>query len=93
MPTGDPYVEGNPARWRRHARSTVVPNNREILRVLNANGHLLTNEEKQTVALYSLHVDQFENRHVLGDWTAGAQRFPSQMEHVLKDEPAQEDRT
>jgi hypothetical protein len=92
-PSGDPYVEGNPPLWRRHARSTVVPNNREILRILNANQHLLTDGEKQTVALYTLHVEEFESRHVLGDWSTGTQIFPPAMAHILTDEPVREDET
>jgi hypothetical protein len=82
-PTGDPYVMGNPELWQKHALTTIIPNNREIQRVLNANRHLLTDAEKQTVALFNLHIEQFERRHVLGDWTAGTERFPDAMQTVL----------
>lgn len=85
-PVGDPYRQGNPALWRRHARATIVPNNRKILRVLEANRHLLTRDEQETLAVYRLHVDQFEGRHVLEDFTTGMERFPEAIERILLDE-------
>lgn len=85
-PSGDPYEQGDPTLWRRHARSTVVPNNRKILRLLEGNRTLLTAGEKSTLAVYSLHVDHFERRHVLDDFTTGTERFPGAMEQILTDE-------
>ncbi|MFC4859204.1 hypothetical protein [Actinophytocola glycyrrhizae] len=85
-PVGDPYRHGNPALWRRHARATIVPNNRKILRVLEANRHLLTRDEQEILAVYRLHVDQFEGRHVLEDFTTGTERFPEAIERILLDE-------
>lgn len=86
-PTGDPYVTGNPELWQVHARSTIIPNNRKIQGILKANRHLLTQSEKRTAALFDLHVEQFENRHVLGDWTAGTERYPAAMQTMLEDSP------
>lgn len=82
-PVGDPYRQGNPALWRRHARATIVPNNREILRMLEANRYLLSRGEQETLAIYKLHVEQFENRHVLDDFTTGTERFPEAIEGIL----------
>jgi hypothetical protein len=75
-PVGDPYRDGNPALWCRHARATIIPNNRKILQVLEANRHLLTRDEQETLAVYRLHVEQFEDRHILDDFTTGTERFP-----------------
>ncbi|WP_328542611.1 hypothetical protein OHT17_32215 [Streptomyces sp. NBC_00371] len=85
-PVGDPYQQGDPILWLRHARSTIVPNNRRVLRILDANRHLLTLEEQQTLAIYRLHVEQFENRHVLDDFTTGTERFPEAIQNVFLDE-------
>jgi hypothetical protein len=82
-PVGDPYRGGNPRLWRRYARATIVPNNRKILQVLEANRRLLTRNEQETLAIYQLHVEQFEARHVLNDFTAGTERFPEAMERIL----------
>lgn len=85
-PIGDPYADGNPALWKRDARSTIVPNNKLILRVIEVNRHLLSEDEKYTLAAFSLHVDHFEARQILDDWTAGSERFPAEMEHILRDD-------
>lgn len=85
-PVGDPYRDGNPALWRRHARGTIVPNNRKIRQVLEANRHLLTRDEQETLAVYQLHVEQFEDRHILDDFTTGTERFPEAIERILLEE-------
>jgi len=85
-PTGDPYRDGNPVLWLRFTRSTIVPNNRKILQTLRVNRHLLASEERETLALFQLHVQQFEDRHILGDFTTGTERFPVAMESILLDE-------
>lgn len=70
--------------WRRHALTTIVPNNRLVLRTLTANTHLLDDAERQTLAKLKLHVEEFEERH-LNDHPAGsASRFPVEMEDMLK---------
>jgi hypothetical protein len=85
-PVGDPYTGGNPVLWLRYARATIVPNNRKILSLLDANRHLLTRNETATLAQYRLHVQQFEDRHVLGDFSTGTERFPEKIERVFLDE-------
>jgi hypothetical protein len=89
-PVGDPYQQGDSVLWLRHARSTIVPNNRTILRALDANRHLLTPEEQRVVAIYRLHVEQFESRHVLDDFTTGTERFPEAIQRVFLDERTDE---
>ncbi|MGW3186105.1 hypothetical protein ACWDD9_43240 [Kitasatospora sp. NPDC001119] len=85
-PVGDPYRQGNPTLWRKYARSIVVPNNREILRVFEANLHLMTREEQETVAIWRLHVQQFESRHILDDFSTGTERFPEAISRILLDD-------
>ncbi|MDQ6671237.1 MAG: hypothetical protein M3069_10890 [Chloroflexota bacterium] len=80
---GDPYRDGNPALWLRHARATIIPNNRKILRVLEANRHLLTQDEQENLAVYRLHVWQFEDRHILDDFTTGTEQFPEAIERIF----------
>ncbi|MGW0669712.1 HNH endonuclease [Streptomyces sp. NPDC002746] len=85
-PVGDPYRQGDPVLWIRHARSTIVPNNRRVLRALDANRHLMTPEEQQILAIYRLHVEQFESRHVLDDFTTGTERFPVGIQNIFLNE-------
>ncbi len=82
-PVGDPYAEGNPALWLRYARAAIVPNNRKILRVLEANRHLLTRDEQERLPVYRLHIEQFEDRHILDDFTTGTERFPQAIERIF----------
>ena len=42
VPVDDPYSEGDPVLSRRHARANILPNNRKILQVLEANQHFDT---------------------------------------------------
>jgi len=83
VPVDDPYSEGDPVLSRRHARANILPNNRKILQVLEANQHLLTPNEQEALAVYRLHVQQFEDRHVLGDARTGIERFPKAIQSVL----------
>ncbi|SDP61693.1 hypothetical protein SAMN04489867_3154 [Pedococcus dokdonensis] len=85
-------VEGNmsderAALWRKHARQTIVPNNQRITRALTRNRDLLTAHERATADIFGLHVAEFDARHVLGDWTAGTQRFPEGMNSIMEDQP------
>jgi hypothetical protein len=87
-PKEDPYAggEGEPLLWQRHARTTIVPNNRRILGILQANRGLLTPAERALLTAFALHVQQFEDRHVLDDLSTGTARFPGQMEAMLLDQ-------
>ena len=85
VPDSDVYREGDPTLWQRHVRSNVIPNNREVLRILQNNRGLLRVDEAETLALFDLHVQQLESRHIFGDWSAGTQRFPSKMASILRD--------
>ncbi|CAM5507644.1 hypothetical protein [Streptomyces canus] len=60
-PVGDPYQQGDSVLWLRHARSTIVPDNRTILRALDTNRNLLTPEEQRVVALCRLHFGRAVN--------------------------------
>jgi hypothetical protein len=89
-PGRDPYAQGNPVLWHQHARSTIVPNNRKVLDTLDANRLLLTSDEQEVLAVYKLHVEQFEARHVLDEFTTGTERFPSSIGQVFLEKKNQE---
>ncbi|MFD6277188.1 HNH endonuclease signature motif containing protein [Streptomyces sp. NPDC060209] len=85
-PQEDPYSGRDSSLWFKYARATIVPNNRRILQILDANRYLLTKKEKEISTIYKLHVSQFEDRHILDDFTSGTERFPVEMHSIFSDE-------
>lgn len=73
-------------QWRRHVASTIIPNNQKLQLLLHINRQLLTAQEKTTFHTWAIHAQEFEERHLKGDWTAGSTRFLSEMATILKDE-------
>lgn len=78
----DPESEGI-RDWRRKVLELIIPTNRRILELLDANAHLLTEGEFDTLAMFRIHVDDFEGRHVHGRIEVGSQRYPSGMDNIL----------
>jgi len=83
-PLDDVFADARADQWRRHVADTIIPNNRQVLHVLQANRGLLTGSEKAAAQVFAVHVQELEERHLLGDWTPGSTRFPSAMELILK---------
>jgi HNH endonuclease len=83
-PTDDVFDDDRAEQWRRHVRDTIIPNNHELLRVLAANRVLLTPNERATVDLFAIHVQELEERHLYDDWTPGSTRFPPAMESIFE---------
>ncbi len=73
-------------QWQRHVASTIIPNNRQLHLVLHANRQLLTAQEKATFHTWAIHAQEFEERHLKGDWTAGSTQFPPAMASILEGE-------
>jgi len=71
--------------WRTKMLSTLLPNNRRIARILDANRRHLTEEEKATMARFQQHISDLEARHVLEVSVADAERFPAGTERLFKD--------
>ncbi len=86
-PKSGEFSDATASRWHRHVRGTILPNNREILRVLEMNRDLLRTDEADTINLFALHVRELEHRHLLNDWTAGSTRFPDELTSILDGEP------
>jgi 5-methylcytosine-specific restriction endonuclease McrA len=72
-------------QWRRHVQDTIIPNNRELMQLLQANRGLLTESERSTADLFAVHVQELEERHLEGDWTPGSTTFPTAMDGMLED--------
>jgi hypothetical protein len=71
--------------WRRKVRTKILPNNRRVLALIDANEHLLAPHERDALEAFRQHVDDLEVRHLsLGPRVPGA-RFPDAMEAVFRD--------
>lgn len=71
------------AAWRRYVFSDIIPNNRRVAELLNANEHLLSESEKNLLDEFVLHQQAFEYNHVSGDKTSAAPTFPDEMDTIL----------
>jgi len=67
-------------------RTQILPNNRRILALLDANRALLTTIEHRTLELFRQHVDDLEARHVNEDEGGGGTRFPPEVQNLFVDE-------
>lgn len=68
--------------WQRKMRSIILPNNRKILTVLDANADHLNANEKKTLEAFRQHIDDLEAKHI-GDSGDVASRFPRGMGDIL----------
>lgn len=70
--------------WQRKMRAIILPNNRKVLTILDANRRHLSEHESKTLELFRQHIDDLEAKHV-GEGTGDvASRFPEEMNEILK---------
>lgn len=72
--------------WRRKVRTRILPNNRRILALLDANCELLSATEQRMLERLRQHVDDLEARHIDADLSGGGARFPTEAHNLLVDE-------
>ncbi|WP_337330407.1 hypothetical protein [Microbacterium bandirmense] len=77
----DPNAE-EAAMWEREVVATIIPNLHHILRIIDANRELLTDDEKDVVAAFRSHIDGLTHRH-LGAGGLRASRYPAGMEDLF----------
>jgi hypothetical protein len=84
-----PHVEaalnpesGAAEQWKRKMLTRILPTNRRVLAVLDANRHLLRDAEKTTVERFRQHVDDLEAFHIEGN-RQDASRFPDELSNIL----------
>lgn len=80
----DPFSEAAPDTWRRLVRSEILPNSRDILRLIDANQHLLSEAELEIVEDFRAHVYGFAQNHLSGERPSEAPRFPPAMNDVFR---------
>lgn len=75
---------GAAERWKRKMLTHILPNNKRVLALLDANRTLLLGDESNTLELFRQHVDDLEGFHI-ENLKNDAARFPSAMASVLGD--------
>ena len=73
---------GAAEQWKRKMLTRILPNNRRVLAVLDANRHLLHDEEKATVERFRQHIDDLESFHI-EESRQDASRFPEGLSKIL----------
>jgi hypothetical protein len=74
----DPLSTGA-ATWRREAARVILPNNRRILELAEANSDLLVFADRAAVAEFRVHNDAFTFNQVSGEKDENAPMFPEMM--------------
>lgn len=74
---------GAAEKWKRKMLTRILPTNRRVLAVLDANRHLLRYDEKRTIELFRQHIDDLEAFHIEGS-RQDASRFPDALSKILE---------
>lgn len=74
---------GAAEQWKRKMLTSILPNNRRVLAILDANHHLLGGSEKLTLERFRQHIDDLEAFHIEGN-RQDASRFPSDLSKILE---------
>ncbi|HBR14497.1 MAG TPA: hypothetical protein DD723_03005 [Candidatus Omnitrophica bacterium] len=77
-----------PEIWKRKIKSIILPNNRKLLMILDANRNLLNQSERYVLERFKQHVDDFEAKHLGGSDLNGIQ-FPQEMNHMCGEDNGQ----
>jgi hypothetical protein len=78
----DPFSE-LAQTWREQVIATIIPNNRRILELLDANRDLLSESELEDVERFRLHAAALDLNYTSGRRRAGAPRFPAGFDTIF----------
>jgi hypothetical protein len=74
---------GASEQWKRKMLTRVLPNNRRMLAIVDANRTLLRHNEKPTLEQFRQHIDDLEAFHIEG-LHQDASRFPGDFAKILE---------
>ncbi len=75
--------ESNDAEvWTRKVLIKILPNNRQILSILDANATHVVDEERSVIEAFRQHIDDLTARHLEG--TTGGRRYPDGMKTMMR---------
>jgi hypothetical protein len=72
-----------PSIWKRKIITRILPNNRQLLRILDRNRRHLREDELRPLEAFRQHVDDFEAKH-LGESSSSGMRFPAAFSKILQ---------
>lgn len=72
-----------PKVWLSKIQTQILPNNRKILSIIDANYDLLNEEEMGTAELFRQHVLDFESKHINNE-EINALQFPRELQNIFK---------
>lgn len=75
---------GAAEQWKRKMLMSILPNSRRMLAIIDANRHLLRDDEKTALEQFRQHIDDLEAFHIEGI-NEDASRFPGAFANILKD--------
>jgi hypothetical protein len=73
------------ALWKRKVLTSILPNNRRLLAILDANRHLLTDRERAVLEEFRQHVDDLSARHLDIEYAGGGRAYPVGMNVIAQD--------
>ena len=73
----------NPKKWKDGILSTILPNNRKLLEIIEVNYNLLNSDEEIVFANFKQHVRDFEDKHINDNELSGA-TFPIKMNNIFE---------
>lgn len=71
-----------PKQWRNKIRTKIIPNNRRLLAICDANRDYANAAERHRLEAFRQHVDDFEAKHLIGAEENGT-RFPERFETIF----------
>ena len=69
--------------WQRRMRERIIPNNRRILAILEANRAHMVGDELRIMELFRQHIHDLEARHLTDEIVGGQRRFPEEMSRMM----------
>ncbi len=78
----DPVSEAA-AQWQDRVVQAIIPNNRRMLELIDANRQLLNEDELAAVEDFRVHAAALDLNYTSGRWRAGAPRFPEHFQELF----------
>jgi hypothetical protein len=69
--------------WRRKMRERIIPNNRRVLAILEANTDHMIEGETRILELFRQHIHDLETRHITDVVPGPQRRFPKEINDIM----------
>ncbi|MFD7732047.1 hypothetical protein ACFV6F_16870 [Kitasatospora phosalacinea] len=80
---GDPYSDAVEI-WHKRIHDVIIPNNRILLAIADANVDLLDPDERRILEKFRIHAEEFERRHIFDTPSTATPRFPMEMNNIFR---------